>query len=56
MKKMKSLFKNQKGQGMIEYILLLVIVVGLVVVFKGKIKGLVEGKMGDLEGQIQEVQ
>lgn len=31
--------KNQKGQGMVEYILLLVVVVGLVFAFKGKITG-----------------
>lgn len=56
MKKLTSIAKNQKGQGMIEYILLLVIVVGLVVVFKDKIKTMVTGKMDNLSGQIEQVQ
>ncbi len=34
--KMKFL-KNQKGQGMVEYILLLVVIIGLVFAFKGRI-------------------
>jgi len=29
--------KNQKGQGMVEYILLLVVIIGLVFAFKGRI-------------------
>lgn len=33
----KNLVKNQSGQGATEYILLLVVVVGLVFAFKGKI-------------------
>jgi len=41
MKKVKknkvNFLKNQKGQGMVEYILLLVVIIGLVFAFKGKI-------------------
>ncbi len=35
----KNLANNEKGQGATEYILLLVVVVGLVLAFKGKIVG-----------------
>lgn len=53
---MKNLFKNywkdESAQGMTEYILLLVAVVALVVMFKDRIKPLVENLMGGLEGDI----
>lgn len=51
----KKLFKNQSGQGATEYILLLVVVVALVLMFKGKIKETMEGKIGDLQGMINQV-
>jgi Flp pilus assembly pilin Flp len=59
MKKIKKIaqpLKNQKGQGTAEYILLLVIVVGLVVMFKDKISKTVAGKIDGLTGQIQSVE
>lgn len=49
----KKLFKNEKGQGATEYILLLVVVVALVVIFKDKIKETVSGKIEQLSGDIQ---
>lgn len=48
--------KNQSGQGATEYILLLVIVVGLAVMFGGKIKGIISGKISQLGSNIQKVQ
>lgn len=51
----RKTLKNIKGQGMTEYILLLVVVVGIVVAFKGKIKQTIDSKLGDLDGQIQQV-
>lgn len=52
--KMKFL-KNQKGQGMVEYVLLLVVIIGLVIAFKEPITrkfkeatGSVESGMGDV--------
>lgn len=33
-KKNSKFFKNQKGQGMVEYVLLLVVIIGLVMAFK----------------------
>lgn len=43
-KKSRRLFKNEKGQGMVEYILLLVIVIGLLMAFKGQIASVIKGK------------
>ncbi|MCB0422134.1 MAG: hypothetical protein KDD61_14140 [Bdellovibrionales bacterium] len=49
---LKRLWKDESGQGATEYILLLVIVVGLAMVFKGKIMEIVNAKLGDLGGSI----
>ncbi|MEK6772654.1 MAG: Flp1 family type IVb pilin [Bdellovibrionota bacterium] len=43
-KKNRRLFSNEKGQGMVEYILLLVVVIGLVAIFKGRIIEVIKGK------------
>ncbi len=51
----KKLFKNQRGQGATEYILLLVVVVALVVMFKNQIKTAMEGQIETLKGKISEV-
>lgn len=48
----KRLLKNQAGQGATEYILLLVVVVALVVMFKGQIKQAFEGQLGKLSDGI----
>lgn len=48
----KRLLKNERGQGMVEYILLLVVVVGIVMVFKDKIKDTVADKINNLSGDI----
>lgn len=48
----KKLFKNRRGQGATEYILLLVVVVALVFMFKEKIKATMDGKIGELSEQI----
>ncbi len=45
-----SLWTNESGQGATEYILLLVVVVGLVMLFGPKIKGMVSDKLNDLAG------
>ena len=52
----KNLIKNQSGQGATEYILLLVVVVGMVVAFGPKIKSAIDKKTGDLQGKMEEVQ
>lgn len=59
MKKFKNfsrkLLKNQSGQGATEYILLLVVVVALVIMFKGKIQTTVNEKIGELQSLIGSV-
>lgn len=56
MKSFKSfstkLIKNQSGQGATEYILLLVVVVALVIMFKGQIKSALDGKLSELNSSI----
>jgi Flp pilus assembly pilin Flp len=49
----KKLIKNNKGQGMVEYILLLVIVVGLVLAFKEPIKNAVSGRVDDVSNSME---
>lgn len=44
----KKLWNDESGQGATEYILLLVVVVGLAMVFKSKIMEMVNGKLGEL--------
>lgn len=45
----KNIVKGQSGQGATEYILLLVVIVGLVMMFGPKIKTAISGKVSDLE-------
>ena len=59
MKKIKKIaqpLKNEKGQGTAEYILLLVIVVGLVMAFKDPITKAVGDKISGLTDSINQVQ
>jgi Flp pilus assembly pilin Flp len=51
--KMKRIRNSQSGQGMTEYILLIVIVIAVAVVFKEPIKNAVKGKMESVGGEIQ---
>lgn len=51
----KNLVKNQRGQGMTEYILLLVVVVGIILIFKNQISDTIKGKMGALKDNIDQV-
>ena len=48
----KQLIKNNKGQGMVEYILLLVVVVAIITAFKEPIKNAVMTKVGTLSESI----
>ena len=56
MKKLKSLavrlWRDESGQGATEYILLLMVVVGLAIIFREKIAEAVKGKLGELEGML----
>lgn len=46
---------NNRGQGATEYILLLVVLVGVVMIFKNKITSTLKGKMDSLAGDIENV-
>ena len=54
MVKIKKFFKNlwmdESGQGTAEYVLLIVIVIGLLMMFKGRIKAVFSDKLADIEG------
>lgn len=51
----KNLINNRSGQGATEYILLLVVIVGLVMMFGPKIKSAMSNKMEKLDQDIQNV-
>lgn len=52
----KRLLKNNKGQGMVEYILILVVVVAVVMAIKPMLKDYVQGSMFEnLKSQIGNV-
>jgi Flp pilus assembly pilin Flp len=48
----KQLWNDESAQGATEYILMLVIVVGIAFLFKNKIMGIITGKVNDLGDQI----
>ena len=53
-KTLKKLWQDESAQGATEYILMLVVVVSIALIFKDKIKGIIDGKMSQLDGQIQQ--
>lgn len=54
-KKKSRFLKNQKGQGMVEYVLLLVVIIGLVIVFKKPVTEAFEKATGKATGGMEEV-
>lgn len=50
-----NLLNNKRGQGATEYILLLVVVVGMIVAFGPKIKDAIAKKTAALEGDMGKV-
>ena len=52
-KKGFKVLRNQRGQGMVEYILLLVIVLAIANVFKSQIMGMIKGKTATVGTDIQ---
>ncbi len=42
------LWNDEEGQGMAEYVLLIVVVLGVAFIFKDKIKGMVSAKLGEV--------
>ncbi len=51
---LNKFMQEESAQGMTEYILLIVVVVGLAWVFRGKISGAIKGKMGQVETGIND--
>lgn len=49
------IINNKKGQGATEYILLLVVIVGLVIAFGPKIKKMISDKTANLEEDMRSV-
>lgn len=49
---MKNLWKDESGQGATEYILLLVVVVALALLFRGRIQNIVSSKLEELGSAI----
>lgn len=52
-KALKTLWQDESAQGATEYILMLVIVVGIAMLFKGQIMNVIKGKVEDLSGKIE---
>jgi Flp pilus assembly pilin Flp len=50
---LKTLWKDESAQGATEYILMLVIVVGIAMLFKNQIMGIIKGKVSELGDSIQ---
>ena len=51
----KKLWQDESGQGATEYILILVVVVAIVMAFKGKIIGIIEGRTGEMGEKLGKV-
>lgn len=51
--RLKRKSSTQSGQGMTEYILLIVVVIGVAAVFKEPIKKMVGDKMSSVSGSVQ---
>lgn len=51
----KTLWKDESGQGTAEYVLLLAIVAGVLVIFGPKIKDAITNKMESVSGQMDSI-
>ncbi len=54
-KRTQKLAKDQRGQGTAEYVLLLAIVVGALVIFGGPLKEKIRAKWTEISGQMDQV-
>ena len=54
-KHFKRFLQDESGQGTTEYILILVGVVALAILFKDKIRGMVDGKMNEIQGGLSKI-
>jgi Flp pilus assembly pilin Flp len=53
---MKNLWNDESGQGATEYILLLVVIVGLAMMFRTKLTAMVSEKLSDLSSSMSSFQ
>jgi Flp pilus assembly pilin Flp len=53
-KLLKKIWQDESAQGATEYILMLVVVVGIAMMFRNQISQIIQGKVSDLGGKIQE--
>ena len=54
-KTITTLWNDESAQGATEYILLLVVVVAVVLMFKGKILSMMNGKMSEIQGGMDQL-
>jgi Flp pilus assembly pilin Flp len=55
MRKLKNVVKNQRGQGMVEYVLLIGIVVVIAIALKEPLKTFINDKFNKASGQAEQV-
>lgn len=51
----KNALKNDKGQGMVEYILLLVVIIGIIMAFKPKIMEMYNSAVGKASSGVDNI-
>jgi len=52
----KTLWNDEDGQGMAEYVLLIVVVLSVAFIFKDRIKDMVNKKLGEVQGSMDSFQ
>ena len=55
MNRIKNFFKDEGGMGVVEVILIIVVLVGLVVIFKSQITALVQVLFSKILGQVDKI-
>lgn len=55
MEKIKSFWQDDSGIGVVEMILILVVLIGLVLIFKNQLRSLVEGIFKQIQSQTKSV-
>ena len=53
--RLRTIFKDKKGMGTVEVILIIVVLVGLVIIFKGKITGVVNDIFEKIVSQTSQI-
>lgn len=53
--RLRAIFKDKRGMGTVEVILIIVVLVGLVIIFKGKITGVVNDIFQKIVSQTSQI-